>query len=426
MRARIPEERAVFLATLRARCELRGPAQALLVLAPDGFSRLADALGHAQARSLLREIAARLRLCAPGIPAAQVGAQEFALLLPLASPERGIAALWGELQALLALPFCGVWGESGLRFSAGYAELPGSAIEPEALLDRASAALHRAQSGSGGRCLRFEPGLLREARRQVELERDLHRALERRELRVHYQPVVACRSGELRGLEALVRWPRAGRGWLAPESFVPLAEQCGLIHELGEFVLREVLAQRALWRRRASPLAAAQVSLNVSARQLDEERFVRSLERAAAAGELEGPALWVELTETALVADDAAGAARLERLRALGVRLALDDLGDGFSSLLQLQRLPLDALKLDRRLALDVGTDPRRTRMFEALCALARSLPLCLVAEGIDSQAQLAVLRRQSCPLAQGFLWSPALPAEELEAWSERRLRHSA
>jgi EAL domain-containing protein (putative c-di-GMP-specific phosphodiesterase class I) len=355
-----------------------------------------------------------------------VGTQELALLVPNPSPGRAIAALWEELAALLALPFCGVWGEASLRFSAGYAELPARPIEPEALLDRASAALHQAQSGGGGRCLGFEPGMLREARRRVELERDLQRALERRELRVHYQPVVACRTGELRGLEALVRWERAGRGWLAPESFVPLAEQCGLIHELGEFVLREVLAQRALWRRRGSPLAAAQVSLNVSARQLDEERFVRALERAADCGELAGPALWVELTETALVADDAAVRARLERLRALGVRLALDDLGDGFASLLQLRRLPLDALKLDRRLALDVGTDARSTRLFEAICALARSLPLCLVAEGIDSEAQLAVLRRQACPLAQGFLWSPALPAEELETWSQRRLRHSA
>jgi predicted signal transduction protein with EAL and GGDEF domain len=420
------DPRESFLAALRRGGARRGRGEALLVLAPDGFSRLADALGHAQARGLLAEIGARLQLCAPGLPSAQVGEHEFALLVPLPPGERAPEAAWEELQPLLALPFCGVWGESSLRFSAGFAEFGAREGDPERRLDAARAALHQAQASGGGRCLRYEAGILREARLRVALERDLGRAIERRELRVHYQPVIDCGSGELRGLEALVRWQRPGRGWIAPERFVPLSEQCGLIHELGEFVLREVLAQRERWRRSGSALAQVHVSLNVSARQLDDERFLRSLESAARAGELGGTPLWLELTETALLADDQAVRERLLRMRALGLRLALDDLGTGYSSLLELRRLPLDALKLDRRLTQDVGSDARSTRLFEAICALARSLPMCLVAEGIETEAQLAVLRRQGCMLAQGFLWSPALPAGELESWSQCRFRHSA
>src|SRR5689334_3633483 len=273
---RTPDARERFLEELRRRRS--GLPQAILVLAPDGFAGFEDALGQRQARTLLHAIAERLELCLPGLARAQLGEREFALVLP--SPQRAgeLAAHWAELHAYLALPFCGSWGEASLRFSAGVARLGQDGSDAEQVLDAARTALHRAQREGGGRCLSFRREQLREARLRVELAGALRRALERRELSVHYQPVVACATGELRGLEALVRWNRPSYGWVAPAEFVPLAEETGLIHELGEFVLREVLQQRARWRRRGGPLAEAHVALNVSARQLDDERFAESLE----------------------------------------------------------------------------------------------------------------------------------------------------
>jgi predicted signal transduction protein with EAL and GGDEF domain len=421
---RTPDARETFLERVRRRGA--GPRHALLVLAPDGFSGVDDALGRRQAHALLRGVAERLQLCLPGLTSAQVGEREFALALPLSREQGELAAHWAELHAYLSLPFCGEWGEASLRFSAGVARLGSDGSDAEQVLDAARTALHRAQHEGGGRCLPFRRELLREARQRVELASALRRALERRELTLHYQPVVACATGELRGVEALVRWNRPLHGWVPPAEFVPLAEETGLIHELGEFALREVLQQRARWRRQGGPLADAHVALNVSARQLDDERFVQALERAAGEGELRGPPLWLELTETALVADGASARTRLQRLRALGVRLALDDLGTGYSALVELRNLPLDGLKLDQRLTAGVGSDPLSTRLFEALCGLAQSIPLCLVAEGIETHAQLAVLCSRGCKLAQGFLWSPALPAAELERWTDSRLRYSA
>ncbi len=423
------DPRQAFLEELRGRSAGRraaGSVQAILVLAPDGFSGLEDALGQRQARALLRGVAERLELCLPGLASAQVGEREFALLLPLAQRGGELAAHWAELHSYLSLPFCGEWGEASLRFSAGVARLDTDGCQIEQVLDAARTALHRAQREGGGRCLSFRRELLREARQRVELAGALRRALERRELCMHYQPVVACATGELRGVEALVRWNRPLHGWIPPGQFVPLAEETGLIHELGEFALAEVLQQRARWRRQGGALADAHVALNVSARQLDDERFVRALERAAGEGDLASAPLWLELTETALVADGAAARSRLQRLRALGLHIALDDLGAGYSSLVELRNLPLDGLKLDQRLTAGVGSDPLSTRLFEALCSLAQSIPLCLVAEGIETHAQLEVLRSRGCKLAQGFLWSPALAPAELESWTRCRFRHSA
>jgi len=421
---RTHDAREAFLEELRRR--RAGLPHAILVCAPDGFAGCEDALGLRQARSLLRGIAERLELCLPGLASAQVGEREFALLLPLSSRADEIGAHWTELHGYLGLPYCGEWGEASLRFSAGVARLGSDGSNAEQVLDAARTALHRAQQEGGGRCITFRRELLREARQRVELAGALRRALERRELSMHYQPVVACATGELRGVEALVRWNRPLHGWIPPAEFVPLAEETGLIHELGEFALHAVLAQRARWRRMGGPLSEAHVALNVSARQLDDERFADALARAAGEGELRGPPLWLELTETALVADGAAARTRLQRLRALGVRVALDDLGTGYSSLVELRNLPLDGLKLDQRLTAGVGSDPLSTRLFEALCGLAQSIPLCLVAEGIESRAQLAVLCSRGCRLAQGYLWSPALPAAELELWTDSRLRYSA
>ena len=415
--------RSVFLESARVlRSAGRVPAQAILVLGPERFERLRDSIGHERSRALIAELGQRLERLVPQAAPARVGEAEFALLLGCAESADG-AAGWRALQEALALPF---GGELRLCLSAGVASLSGEGSDPEHVLDAAMLALEHSRRGGLGTCEVFHPALLREARERVALESALAGALERRELGLHYQPVIDCKSGRLRGLEALARWQHPTLGRIGPDRFVPLAEESGLIHELGLFVLDEVLRQRGRWKRAGGPLAGVEMSFNVSGRQLDDDRLVCALERAAERGELAGPQLWIELTESAPAADAAAAHARLQRMRALGLRVALDDLGTGYSSLLRLRTLPLDALKIDRVLMTDVGTDERSTRMFEALCALARGLSLCIVAEGIETQAQLEVLRREGCPAAQGYLWSPALPARDLEQWNEQRARQWA
>ncbi|MBK7642092.1 MAG: EAL domain-containing protein [Planctomycetes bacterium] len=418
---------AALLGLARASLEREsGSALAILAVAPDGFSRLRDSIGYERAARLLDCIAERLLQCAPQLAIARVGEHEFVLLVPLRERVHDLDALWHELRALLALPYGVETGEVCLQFCAGVARIGLEELAAGDGLDAAGAALHHAQKTGPGQYSVFRAGILREARARVELEHELRLALARRELQVHFQPVMHTRSAKLRGAEALVRWKHASLGWVPPARFVPVAEECGLIHELGEFVLGQVLAWRARWRTRTDTLARAEISFNVSARQLDDDRFVEALERARAQGLLEGPPLWMELTETALVADGPAARARLLRIRGMGLRLALDDLGMGYSSLLQLRDLPFDALKIDRMLTAGVGTEPLETRLFGAICALARSIPLCVVAEGIETHAQLEVLRREGVACAQGYLWSPALPAADFQHWNEQRARSSA
>jgi EAL domain-containing protein (putative c-di-GMP-specific phosphodiesterase class I) len=259
---------------------------------------------------------------------------------------------------------------------------------------------------------RFDAALARETRERRQVAGDLRAAVERDELELHFQPVVDLRADGVVACEALVRWAHPTRGRLLPGAFIPVAEDDGQIVAIGEWVLRQACRQGRAWRDAGG---AVEVAVNVSARQLARPDFLRTVRDALADSGLPAPALCLEVTETAVLRRPDEVAETLAELRRSGVRIALDDFGEGHSSLRHLRALPADVLKVDRSFVADVHRDPASRALVESLCALGRALGLVVVAEGVELQQQDDVLRGMGCPRAQGFLYGRPRPAAELD-----------
>jgi EAL domain-containing protein (putative c-di-GMP-specific phosphodiesterase class I) len=248
-------------------------------------------------------------------------------------------------------------------------------------------------------------------------EVDLERALERRELEVHYQPIVELDSGRITGLEALVRWRHPSRGLVLPSEFVPLAEETGQVLELGRWVLAEACRQAAGWRARHAASASLEIAVNLSGAQLSAPGLVDEVGAALRAAELEPSSLLLEITETALIHDTEGGIAALRSLRALGVRTALDDFGTGYSSLQYLDRFPVDAMKIAKAFVNDVGDHTgREPRLARAIVGLAEAFELRVIAEGVERAEQVPALVELGCDFGQGNHFSPAVSSERVDA----------
>jgi EAL domain-containing protein (putative c-di-GMP-specific phosphodiesterase class I) len=260
----------------------------------------------------------------------------------------------------------------------------------------------------------FAPEMHTVAVDRLEVEAELRRALERGELRVHYQPIVALDTGAMVEVEALARWEHPERGLLPPSVFIQLAEDCGLIEELGRWVLTEACAQTSRWQAehpRHEPLG---VSVNVSPRQLRDPRIVDDVARALRATALSPGCLTLEITEGAMMQDTDVALVHLTALKALGVRLAVDDFGTGYSSLSYLQRFPIDVLKIDRSFVLGINRGAEESALARAIVRLAQTLHLVAVAEGVENEAQATLLRKLGCQLAQGYLFASPGPASDI------------
>jgi diguanylate cyclase (GGDEF)-like protein/PAS domain S-box-containing protein len=399
---------------------------AVLHLGLDRFLRINESLGHAAGDNLLRQTAERLfnglRACdcvardrPPGaeVELARWGGDEFAVLLQdLHNPDEA-ARVAARLAAELAQPYRIDGQEVTLGASIGIALHPGDGGCAADLTANASAAMRHAKQHQPGGYHFYAPAMNAHSRIRLALESDLRRALERDgELRLHYQPQVD-HAGALCGVEALVRWQHPERGLLEPDRFIPLAEDTGLIIPLGDWVLREACAQMRTWRDRGYP--PLRVAVNLSATQFRHKSLVDGILAALAAAGLSGADLEVELTERQVMEDAAGGRGVLEALHAAGVRLAVDDFGTGYSSLSYLSFLPLDVLKIDRAFVRDTLTVPGQAAIVRAIIALARSLDLSVVAEGVETEAQAAALWREGCHAMQGYLYDRPLPPEELE-----------
>jgi EAL domain-containing protein (putative c-di-GMP-specific phosphodiesterase class I) len=253
------------------------------------------------------------------------------------------------------------------------------------------------------------------------MEADLRRALERDELLVHFQPQVSLHSGEVIGAEALVRWRHPQQGLVSPAQFIPLAEETGLIEPLGEWMLRAVCRQQRAWLEQG--LAVPPVAVNLSARQFHHPDLVGLVAQALSANRLQPQLLGLEITESAAMTDAASAIATMSDLRALGVGLSLDDFGTGYSSLSHLKRFPIEHLKIDRSFVNDITSDPDSAAICNAVIGLAHSLALRVIAEGVETPAQMHYLRRQGCDELQGYLFSRPLPAAEYERLLAERRR---
>ena len=287
-------------------------------------------------------------------------------------------------------------------------------VNADLLIRDADAAMYRAKERGRARCELFDAEMRAGAQRRLETERDLRHALERDELILHYQPVVSLRSGEVAGLEALLRWQHPDRGLLDPAEFVTVAEDSGLIEPIGRWVQERACRQVLEWHDQRPDARPFDISVNLSARQVAHRDLPSIVAEILARTNLDPVHLRLEITESVLVEESATAKATLEALTEIGVRLVLDDFGTGYSSLAYLNRFPFDALKIDRSFVDALGVEQERTAIIEAIIGMARALSLDVIAEGVENEAQLSELCRLGCDYAQGHLFSPALPPHEV------------
>jgi diguanylate cyclase (GGDEF)-like protein/PAS domain S-box-containing protein len=394
----------------------RGSTSAVIFLDVDQFKVINDSLGHAAGDQLLVLLAQRLRQgVRPDDVVARFGGDEFVIV----SEEVGLAEATALAQRLcdsMAEPLLIDGAELVVTVSAGLA-MTTAGQTAESLLRDADAAMYRAKERGRGRVEIFGQHLRQRARQRLATETALRRALQRDELRLAYQPVLAVGSGRVIGVEALIRWHHSERGLLGPAEFVPVAEESGLIVPIGAWALQEALEQLGRWRRELPGAEKLHVAVNLSGRQVVEAGLADLVARAAADARVPLGAVHLEITESVLMEDTDLAETTLAALDELGVRLDVDDFGTGYSSLSYLKRFPIDGVKIDRTFVDGLGTDSHDTSIVAAVVGLADALGLTAVAEGVENPAHLAELVRLGCPYGQGHLWAPALGPLAFAEW---------
>ena len=417
--------RALLLERLRhgqARAEKRGTSVAVLFLDLDRFKVINDSLGHHFGDQLLVEVARRISTTVrPADTATRFGGDEFVVLCEDLIGEGHAIDLADRLVAGFEQPFFVGEEQVFLTASVGVAVSSSTDDEPVALVRDADAAMYRAKAKGRARCEVFDQEMRAAAIDRLETENDLRRALERGELRLAFQPTVDVATQHVVGAEALVRWQHPTRGLVDPASFIPLAEETGLIHPLGRWVLREACVQLAQWSEELGRHDQLSVAVNLSPHQLCDPEIVEQVAATLASTGADPHRLVLEITESALLDDVDAALDVLERLRALGVRIALDDFGTGWSSLSYLNRLPVDVLKIDRSFVDRLGGDRRDRSIVAGMIDLAHALDLVVVAEGVETPSQLSDLFAMGCDVAQGYYFSRPVPAAEVDMTVIRR-----
>lgn len=406
--------RFLFLEALRSSCETcatSGRPFALFALDLDGFKSVNDRLGHDAGDELLRLVARRYRnALRESDLVARMGGDEFALLVPDATVDRA-ARVAERIIAVLSAPFHIDSTEASIGVSIGIALAPSAGAYSDELLRHADLALYSAKKAGRGIYRFFEAELESNIIERRSLLRDLREALQRRELRLFYQPIVSTQTLAVRGFEALLRWDHPQRGIVLPNDIIPLAEEAGLIGEVGEWVVKHACMQAARWP------AGLRVAVNVSASQLRDRSLIVQVGSALAASGLPASRLELEITESVLMEAAMPTSDVLRQIRDRGVRIALDDFGTGFSSLGYLRDLPVDKIKIDGTFVQDMTTDVRSGAIVHAVIGLAASFGAATTAEGVETIEQFLPLRAQGCTEAQGFLFSRPLPADSIAAF---------
>jgi len=391
-----------------------GRQLALLLVNVDRLSRINDSLGHAAGDALLREVARRASdIAGPLDTVARLSGDEFVLLLSSCDDTEDIIFSARRLIDAVAQPHSVDGHDVVVTGSVGISVFPRDGDAAGDLLKAADAALaHQKEAGRNG--FRFFKGEMNDqALRWLAMETRLRRAVARAELALHYQPQVARSDGRVLGMEALLRWNSPELGRIPPSDFIPLAEDTGLILPIGDWVIRQACLQNKAWQD--AGLARVPVAVNVSAHQFKAGTVPAAVRAALQESGLEAQYLEVELTESVMLGDTTAAEAQLAELRAMGVSLSLDDFGTGYSSLGYLSRFSLDKLKIDQAFVRNITADPRSAAIAQATIALAEGLSLRVVAEGVETLAQRDFLGRIGCDVLQGYLYSPPVPAREMQ-----------
>lgn len=380
----------------------------------DRFKQINDTLGHAAGDELLTAVAQRLRSAVrEGDTVARLAGDEFTLLLPGITYAEDVALITRKLSDTLRQPFSVGGHEIRVTSSGGVALYPEDGDSEEALLRSADTAMYRAKERGRDNFQIFSPAMAEKALERRTLEQHLRQALEKNEMALHYQPCLELATGKVVGVEALLRWERPELGVVLPKDFIALADFTGVLLSVGPWALDTACRQGREWQRRGS--RHLRMMVNMSAYELQQPDVVTHVEKALAQSGLEPDTLHLEIPEGYAMQNIDRAIGALRELRDLGVHLAIDGFGSGFSSLAHLRRLPVDALKIDLSFVRGATTDPDDASVVTAVIAVAHSLGLRVVAQGVETEAQVALLRSLGCDEVQGFLWSAPLPVAECE-----------
>ncbi|MEO8561498.1 MAG: EAL domain-containing protein [bacterium] len=392
-------------------------AFAMLFLDLDRFKVVNDSLGHTVGDELLVAAARRLERCVrPGDTVARLGGDEFTVLVDNTASVSDATRVAERIMTELQRPFFLRGQDVFVSVSIGIALSSSGYAHPDDLLRDADLAMYRAKSNGKARYEVFDHAMHARAVALLQLETDLRLAIERNEFRLLYQPVVWLGSGRIGGLEALVRWEHPQRGLVSPDEFLAIAEETGLVVPMGNWVLREACHQLAAWQREHPSAADVSVSVNLSARQFVHPDLISHVTAALESSGLSARSLRLEFTESVLIEQAEPVIETIAKLHALGIRLDLDDFGTGYSSLGYLHRFDLDGLKIDRSFVSNIGANGEHSEIVRTIVALANNLGMLVIAEGVETSAQLAVLQAVECDLVQGYLFGGALEPDSITA----------
>jgi diguanylate cyclase (GGDEF)-like protein/PAS domain S-box-containing protein len=413
---RLPN-RTLFYETLKkilTQASDSGWAIAVLFIDLDHFKNVNDTLGHAIGDELLAQFGDRLVECVRiRDTVGRLGGDEFALILVMQDSQQGVALVANKIREVLRAPFHLKGHEVTVTASIGITVYPDDASDPETLLKYADTALYRAKQAGRDTYRFFTAQMNTEVLARLDLEIALRKAVENEEFVLYYQPKVQLNSGRTSGLEALLRWQRPGHGLVPPGDFIPILEEAGLIVRVGSWVIATVCQQMRQWMD--SSIGPMPVSVNVSGRQFIEDDLVGDISNALSDNDIMADLLELELTESSLMANTERTIACLQNLKKLGVQISIDDFGTGYSSLAYLRRFPIDKLKIDIAFIRDVTSNPDDAAITLAIIRMAHSLKLEVIAEGVETEAQLAYLRRHRCDHIQGYYFSRPLAVPEME-----------
>jgi diguanylate cyclase (GGDEF)-like protein len=388
---------------------------AVCVLDLDRFKLINDSLGHGAGDTLLKLVARRLlSVIRADDTVARAGGDEFLLLMHDVSSLDEIGGLINRCTDTLNESYPVQGSELHVSSSIGIARFPVDGESGEELLARADEAMYYAKHNGRNMYRFFDPGIMGFSRERLGLEADLRHAVANSQLQLHYQPTIDMVSGEIRSIEALLRWQHPTRGRMMPGEFISIAEDTGLILPIGEWVIHEACRQTRQWQLQGLP--ALRVAVNISPMQFRQANFLKVVSDALGAHSLDPSSLEIELTEATLMSDAEKSVSLLQRLSQLGVVVAIDDFGAGYSSMSYLQRFPIAKLKIDRSFIRDLNSNPDDASIVRAIISLAHGLRLKVVAEGVESTGQLDLLKRMGCDQYQGFLRSAAVPGSEVDA----------
>lgn len=404
---------------------------AVMFLDLDRFKLINDTIGHSAGDELLKVTSNRLleavrktdsvalNVAGSNNSVARLGGDEFTILLEDVVNLQAVVHIAERIIESVSMPMMLERQEVHISTSIGIAVYPDDGEQADEILRHADAAMYHAKSQGRNNFQFYTESMNKSSVELLALENNLHKAIENNQLCLYYQPQVSVVSGQLVGMEALIRWRHPEKGFISPGTFIPVAEETGMIMRIGAWVIREACEQGVRWLREGHRLH--KISVNLSARQLKDEGLPNQIENILKETGMPANKLGIELTESAIILDPELALVRLQKIKQLGVSLSLDDFGTGYSSLSYLKRFPIDTLKIDQAFVRDVKIDHEDAALVKAIIAMAHGLGMDVIAEGVEMQEQLEFLGANACDTIQGFLFSRPLPAQEMEEMMSKR-----